>query len=138
MRVPAITVAVLAIAVAPLPAAAQFTAAIVPPAAMLIDSTQLASSAPNAAHQRRATDMRTPALHIDSSLGALGDSVGSTEATTARASARRSASDSPDAGADGEAVFHDGATAPETASSLPLMALVGAGTLLLGVALFRR
>ena len=138
MRTWAATVAVLALAAAPTAAAAQFTAALVParlpaPRSVLTPN----SNAPTA----------MPAgMRVDSSLGAFdstffdssSNSVTATELVTSAAPRAASTVHSPDTTTAGDTVFRDGASAPETDSTLPALALAGVGTLLVGVVLVRR
>ncbi len=149
MRIPAVVVASFVLVVAPPLATAQFTAAVIPPNAMLIDSTHPAAIPRVQGMQAKAispTEMRPGPLHIDSSLGAIetraagqaADSVNPTEDAAAKMSPTVYAVHPFDSDPDGDTTFRDGASAPETESPLPLVALAGVGTLLIGVALFRR
>ncbi|HEV2180123.1 MAG TPA: hypothetical protein VGR59_07375 [Gemmatimonadaceae bacterium] len=137
MRTWAATVAVLALAAAPT-AAAQFTAALVP--AHLPSPRSVLTANSNA---RTAMPSGT---RVDSSLGAFdstffdssSNSVTATEKTTSTPPRAASTVHSPDTISGGDTVFSDGASAPETDSTLPALALAGVGTLLVGVVLVRR
>lgn len=139
MRTWFVSVATIALAVVPRAAAAQFTAALVP-AHMPSPTPALASNS------RGATAMPTQDTRVDSSLGAFdsaffsstADSVTPTENSTPTQARRATAVHSTDTSSVGDTVFRDGASAPETDSTLPTIALAGVGALLVGVALFRR
>lgn len=139
MRTWFVSIATIALAVVPRAAAAQFTAALVP-AHMPSPAHALASNS------RGATAMPTRATRVDSSLGAFdsaffsraADSVSPTEKPTATPASSASTVHSTDTSSAGDTVFSDGASAPETDSTLPTFALAGVGALLVGVALFRR
>lgn len=139
MRTWFVSIATIALAVAPRAAAAQFTAALVP--AHMPSPTR-----PLASNPRGATAMPTQATRVDSSLGAFdsaffstnADSVSPTEKSTPTLVSSPSAVHSTDTSSAGDTVFRDGASAPETESTLPAFALAGVGALLVGVALFRR
>lgn len=138
MRTWAAAVAAIALAVAPTAASAQFTAALVP-AHLPVSRAALEpnSNAPTA----------MPAgMRVDSSLGAFdstffdssSNSVTATEKTASTTTRAASTVHSPDTTTPGDTVFSDGASAPETDSTLPALALAGVGTLLVGVVLVRR
>jgi hypothetical protein len=134
-----VSIATIALAVAPRAAAAQFTAALVP-AHMPAPTPALASNSSGN------TAMPTQATRVDSSLGAFdsaffstrADSVSPTENSTPTRAGSASTVHSTDTASAGDTVFRDGASAPETESTLPTFALAGVGALLVGVALFRR
>ena len=138
MRTWAAVVAAIALAAAPTAAAAQFTAALVP--ARL--------PAPHTALTPNSNDSRAmPAgTRVDSSLGAFdwtffdssSSSVTPTEKTASAHARAASTVHSPDTTSADDTVFRDGASAPETDSTLPALALAGVGTLLVGVVLVRR
>ena len=138
MRTWAATVAVLALAAAPTAAAAQFTAALVPAHLPSPRSVLTANS--------NASTAMPAGTRVDSSLGAFdstffdssSNSVTATEKTTSTPPRAPSTVHSPDTISGGDTVFSDGASAPETDSTLPALALAGVGTLLVGVVLFRR
>ena len=146
MRISAVAVCAFALSVAPLPAAAQFTAALVPPNAMLIDSTPRAALPAAPIHAHGSLTLPGSPTHIDSSLGAIDSafassanpSVISTVAEPGSEPNPRRTVETSDSDADSGAVFRDGASAPETATPLPMIALLGAGALRIGGALFRR
>lgn len=133
-------------------AAAQFTSVVVPPRQPRVASAgpaQTGSSA--AAHARRdtsvvarLTDMKA---WVDSAAGLSAPrAVASAQDSSARAAAastpttqRADSTARPRSGQTaGTQTFREGATAPNTASPLPLIALFGAGTLLAGLALLHR
>lgn len=139
MRTWVVSVATIALAVAPRAAVAQFTAALVP--------AQLPSPAPAfAPNSRGATAMPSQATRVDSSLGAFDsaffapttDSVTPTENGTPAAARNASTVHSADTTSAGDTVFKDGGSAPATDSTLPTFALAGVSVLLVGVALVRR
>lgn len=127
------------------PVAAQFTAAVVPPdsvrrvdTAARLDSLERAREA----LAQRLSDMRR---WVDSAAAALAatpppaESAGArpaapTERDTLTSVSHGDVENAPPAGA----TFHEGASAPAAATPLPLLALIGAGALLSGVALLRR
>ena len=138
MRTWAAIVAVIASAAAPTAAAAQFTAALVParlpaPRTALTPNSKYSTAMP-------------AGTRVDSSLGAFdstffdssSNSVTPTEKTTSAPAGAASTVHSPDTTIAGDTVFRDGASAPETDSTLPALALAGVGTLLVGVVLVRR
>lgn len=138
MRTWAAAVAAIALALSPTAAAAQFTAALVP-ARLPAPHTGLT---PNSGDS---TAMPAE-MRVDSSLGALdstffdstSNSVTATEKTMSTPARAASTVHSPDTTSGGDTVFRDGASAPETDSTLPALALAGVGTLLVGVVLVRR
>jgi hypothetical protein len=131
------------------PAAAQFTGVVVPPKskAQLQAAAARADSAVtrrDSALAARLTDMKK---WVDSAAVAVaaqpravaGDSSARVDTTRARsdtASARGKVSTAASAGE--VTSFREGAPAPNTASPLPLIALLGAGSLLTGAWLRRR
>jgi len=138
VRTWAAAVAAIALAAAPTAAAAQFTAALVP-ARMPAPRTALMPNSNGPTTMPAGT-------RVDSSLGAFDstffdaspNSVTPTEKTTSTPARSASTVHSPDTTSAGDTVFRDGASAPETDSTLPALALAGVGTLLVGVVLVRR
>lgn len=134
-----VSLAAIALAAAPRAAAAQFTAALVP-AHLPSPSSVLASNS------NKATAMPAQPAHVDSSLGAFdsafftgaSDSVKAPENGAPTPARIANTVHSPDTSSAGDTVFRDGASAPETDSTLPTFALAGVGALLVGVALVRR
>lgn len=139
------------IAIAASPAAAQFTSVVVPAKQQRAGATAAAATSQTAQARRdtsvaaRLTDMkawvdsaaglkapRLASATTDSSTGAVAQGVGASRADTA-ARARSENTTTPA----GTKSFREGAPAPNTASLLPLIALLGAGTLLVGLALIR-
>jgi len=129
---------IVALATAPTAAAAQFTAALVPahlpaPHTRLTDNSHAPTAMP-------------AGTHVDSSLGSFdstffdssSSSVTPTEKSTSASVRGGSTVHSADTSTAGDTVFRDGASAPQTDSTLPALALAGVGTLLVGVVLVRR
>ena len=138
MRTWAVVAATIALAAAPTAAAAQFTAALVP-ARMPTPHRALTANS-------HAPTAMPSATHVDSSLGAFdsaffdssANSVTATENGTPVRAVGVSTVHSPDTTTRGDTVFRDGASAPETDSTFPALALAGVGALLVGVVLVRR
>ncbi len=138
MRTWAVVATIVALAIAPTAAAAQFTAALVP-ARLPAPHTRLTANS----HASAAMPAGT---HVDSSLGSFdstffdssSNSVTPTEKGTTARVRSGSAVHSADTSTAGDTVFRDGGSAPQTDSTLPALALAGVGTLLVGVVLVRR
>lgn len=126
-------------------ASAQFTAVVAPPpptrkaqaAVAHADSASRNVGARDSANATRLTDMKT---WVDSATVAL-----TGQAVTAPATALDTAADvAPKAAAaatpaqTAEPAMHDGARAPDTATPLPTLALIGTGALGAGLLLLRR
>ena len=125
------------------PASAQFTSAVVPPkAAPKVDTVARRDSVEKANVQlaQRVGDMKR---WVDSAALAI---AAKAPADTGAAVAAQPRSDSVTVVASGEVTepptetqrFHNGATAPSTATPLPLLALIGASALAVGSLLRRR
>lgn len=131
--------AALLLAIAPERAAAQFTGVVSPP------PRQVEAVAPVAADSIRSdsllaatrlTDMKT---WVDSAAGTLGVATTATPAEPGAMSSGGSGTAGHDAtGREADPTFRDGAPAPDTATSLPLLALIGATTLCAGLLLRRQ
>ncbi|MBX6332624.1 MAG: hypothetical protein IRY91_12320 [Gemmatimonadaceae bacterium] len=130
----------LALAGSASPAAAQFTAAVVPPKRVVrVDSTVRRDSVKRAQAERadRLSDMKT---WVDSAARALAVAppARDTGAAAGQEPVTQTAAGEVEPSSAGDTVFRNGGRAPATATSLPLFALIGAGVLLTGVALLRR
>ncbi len=138
----------LAVTAAASPAAAQFTAAVVPPKpAPRVDTVAVRDSMARnrAAVAAQLADMK---VWVDSAAAALARAPASPEESAAVAAERSERHRAGEAvrgetvhGAEqgaADTVFRDGGRAPATATPLPLLVVVGAGALLTGVALLRR
>ena len=136
----------LALAGSASPAAAQFTAAVVPPKRVVrVDTTVRRDSVKRAQEERadRLSDMKT---WVDSAAKALAvappartDSAARDTSVAARQQpVTQTAAGEVEPSTAGDTVFRNGGRAPATATSLPLFALIGAGALVTGVALLRR
>ena len=112
----------LAIAAAPTVAQAQFTTFIPPRTADSVKSAVVATQqkVSDSVAKAQITDLKT---WVDSASGIAAP------ATAADSAARLTAADTT--------TFRSGSRAPATASVLPMVALVGAGSLLLGLLLLR-
>jgi len=119
------------------PARAQFTAALVPPKPHLRADTLARQDSIRLAMRDMARRLTVMQQWVDSAAGALAIDTTDTAAPTP-SPARPADAGAVRAAPEGDTIFHPGASAPATATELPLLALVGAGTLLLGVALLRR
>lgn len=117
------------------PAAAQFTAAIPPRQPAGSAAAGAADSvARDTAVAVRLRDMRE---WVDSAAVALDVNVPPSSDSAALDTA--AAAPAPQASAPGgETQFRDGAPAPDTATALPFIALIGAGSLLVGAWMLRR
>lgn len=148
----------MAIALAAAPAAAQFTAAVVPPKKLAkVDTMTVRDSVRQAQQQlaTRLTDMRT---WVDSAASAIAARTGTAPADTAQAAAgandsttvaagevaqpsivdtTRAGAAAPPQKTDKTERFRNGAPAPATATPLPLLALLGAAAVVLGLVLRR-
>lgn len=134
MRMLPAALVVAALALSAGSARAQFTAAIVPPKPVLRTDSLARRDSIDRAMRDMAQRLSTMQRWVDSAAGALAiDTV-----DTATPPRRATPAPAKPAGSEGDTVFHPGASAPEAASGLPLLALVGAGTLLVGVSLLRR
>lgn len=116
-------------------ARAQFTAAIVPPKPVMRPDSLARRDSVQQAMRDMSRRLEAMQRWVDSAAGAL--------AIDTLDSAPPAASSAPDAHAapaksEDDTIFRPGASAPYTVSELPLLAVVGAGTLLVGVALLRR
>jgi hypothetical protein len=128
------------------PAAAQFTAAVVPPKPPVkVDTVAHRDSLERIQMTiaQRTMDMKA---WVDSAARALAatpaavpaDSAAIANAPSHPAAVTESSAGEVESRAKADTTFHNGARAPETATQLPLLALIGAGALLVGVALLRR
>ena len=127
---PAAGLVVAALALSAGEARAQFTAAIVPPKPVVRTDSLARRDSLDRAMRDMAQRLSAMQRWVDSAAGALAIDTTDTAAPAAPAA--------PPAVSEGDTIFHPGASAPSTASGLPLLAMIGAGTLLLGVALIRR
>lgn len=124
------------------PAAAQFTAAVVPPKPPpKIDTVARADSVKKAraALTERISDMKTWVDSAATALAMAPTPAAESAATPAQQKhTTETATGEVERRAPPTTKFRSGAPAPATATVLPLLAVIGAGALLTGLALIRR
>lgn len=116
-------------------ARAQFTAAIVPPKPVMRTDSLARRDSIKQAMRDMAQRLSAMQRWVDSAAGAL--AIDTVDTAVRAAPPGPAAAPATPKRSEDDTIFRPGASAPAAASELPLLALVGAGTLLVGVALLK-
>ena len=129
------------LALAPMTASAQFTTYIEPrkaaeqPAAVVAAADSAATARADTSRPARLTDLKA---WVDSAAGVVAQQPRGVVTDTARGAVDRPAQAGPTAAARSTASFQEGAPAPNTATPLPTLLIVGGSMLGAGLLLLRR